>query len=160
MANNGAASSYQQASANGASPVGLVVSLYDTILRDFRRALAAIDAGNVESRVFELNHSLTVVAHLQSVLNHEAGGQAAARLASFYNVTRAMILEANVQTSREAIQKLIELYTSLRQAWQQVEQQQPAAQQLPPTATTAPNTPVAPVAASVEDSAPRGRWSA
>jgi flagellar biosynthetic protein FliS len=69
MANNSPASTYQQLAARGASPVGLVVSLYDTILRDFRRAQAALIAGDVEQRVFELNHALTVIAHLQSVLN-------------------------------------------------------------------------------------------
>ena len=59
-----AVSAYQQSTARGASPVGLVVSLYDTILRDFRRALAALDSNNVELRVFELNHALTVIAHV------------------------------------------------------------------------------------------------
>ena len=55
---------YQHASAGGASPVGNIVALYDTILRDFRRALAALTVGDVETRVYELNHALTVIAHL------------------------------------------------------------------------------------------------
>jgi len=90
MSNNSPASTYQQLAARGASPVGLVVSLYDTILRDFRRAQAALVAGNVEQRVFELNHALTVIAHLQSVLNHERGGEAAKTFDRFYEIARAM----------------------------------------------------------------------
>ncbi|HET9802453.1 MAG TPA: flagellar export chaperone FliS [Candidatus Acidoferrum sp.] len=125
MSTPGYLSAYQQNSARGASPVGLVVSLYDTILRDFRRALDAITRGNVEARVFELNHAIVVIAHLQSVLDFERGADAARRFSSFYEVTRGMILSVNVDASRESLQKLIEMYSSMRQAWQQAESQVP-----------------------------------
>ena len=81
MKDSGAISAYQQSSVRGASAVGLIVALYDTILRDFRRALEAFDAGSVEARVSELNHALTVIAHLKNVLDHEKGGEAAAHFA-------------------------------------------------------------------------------
>ena len=128
MATNHPASAYQQLAARGASPVGLVISLYDTILRDFRRAQAAIASGNVEQRVFELNHALTVIAHLQSVLNHERGGEAAKKLERFYEVTRPLILEASVRSAPGSLEKLIDMYTSLRQAWQEIEPQSLASQ--------------------------------
>ncbi len=125
MSTPGFISAYQQASAQGASPIGLVLSLYDTILRDFRRADAAMAQGNTETRVFELNHSLTVIAHLQSVLDFERGADAAKRFNSFYEVTRGMILSVNVKPKRETLHKLIEMYSSMRQAWQQAESQLP-----------------------------------
>ncbi len=168
MANNSPASIYQQLAARGASPVGLVVSLYDTILRDFRRAQAALLAGNVERRVFELNHALTVIAHLQSVLNHERGGEAAKNFDHFYQVTRAMILDANVCCTPESLQKLIDMYISLRQAWQQIEPQSATAQTVAsqpplPQSDSVPSTrPPAPVnAPSNPPQAPRGsNWNA
>jgi flagellar biosynthetic protein FliS len=116
------ASKYQQASAHGASSIGFIVSLYDTVLRDFVRAQAALESGDVEARIFELNHALTVIAHLQSILNHGQGGEAAKRFKSFYVVTRAMILEASLQPSRQALEKLIEVYGSVRQAWNEIDQ--------------------------------------
>lgn len=125
MSNPGIVSAYQQTAVQGASPIGLVLSLYDTILRDFRRAGAAMERGNAEIRVFELNHALTVIAHLQSVLDFERGTDAAKRFNSFYEVTRGMILSVNVDSSRETLQKLIEMYSSMRQAWQQAEAQLP-----------------------------------
>ncbi len=115
--------SYQRASARGATPIGQIVSLYDTILRDFLRAIAAIHAGDVETRVFELNHALLVIAHLQNVLNFERGGEAAKKFEQFYGVTRGMIVEANIQATPKPIEELIDLYGGLRQAWYQVEQQ-------------------------------------
>jgi flagellar protein FliS len=121
--------SYQQASARGATPIGQVVSLFDTILRDFLRALAALQAGDVETRVFELNHALLVIAHLQSVLDHERGGEAAKYFDRFYSVTRGMIVEANIRATPESMEALIKLYGGLRQAWYQAEQQLLANQQ-------------------------------
>jgi len=125
VSNPGIVSAYQQTSAQGASPVGLVLSLYDTIIRDFRRADAALTRGDVESRVLELNHSLVVIAHLQSVLDFERGAEAAKRFNNFYELTRGMILSVNVDASRDTLQKLIEMYSSMRQAWQQAESKIP-----------------------------------
>jgi flagellar protein FliS len=124
--------SYQQAAARGASPVGQVVALYDTILRDFLRALAALQADDVETRVFELNHALLVIGHLQSVLNFERGGDVAKQFARFYEVTRTMIVEANIRANPESLEELINLYGGLREAWYQAEQQSPVAEQLVP----------------------------
>jgi flagellar protein FliS len=126
---NNPALSYQQAAASGASPVGLIVSLYDTILRDCARALKALQDGNVEARISELNHALLVIGHLQSVLNFEQGGDAAKIFEHFYDITRGMIVQANITATRESIEKLIEMYGGMRQAWFQADNQLPPNQQ-------------------------------
>jgi flagellar protein FliS len=123
MINNDPTSSYQQASVCGASPIGQVVALYDTILRDFGRALAAVRAGDIETRVFELNHAIVVIGYLQSTVDHERGGDPAQHFERFYSVTRGLVVEANFKAKTEPIEKLIELYSGVRQAWYQVEQQ-------------------------------------
>jgi flagellar secretion chaperone FliS len=123
MANAGILSAYQQNAAQGASPMGLVVALYDTIIRDFRRAMDALDRGDVETRVNELNHALTVIAYLKSVLNHQSGGEAATRFDHFYEVARVMLLSVNVNASSETLAKLIDMFSSTRSAWHQAELQ-------------------------------------
>jgi len=143
MNEHGVAFAYQQSSARSATPIGQVVALYDTILRDFRRAGDAAESGEVEKRVFEMNHALTVIAHLQSVLDHQRGSEAAKRLQRFYEVTHALVLQANATGNRDTLNKLIELYGSLRQAWQEAEAKVPAGA-----------TPVIPAVPSVSNSAP------
>jgi len=112
---------YHQTSACGASPVGQVVALYDTILRDLHRAIAASDAGQIEKRVNAANHALVVIGELQGVLDFERGGEPARNLSNFYNIARAMIVNASVASSREKLQELIAMFTRLRAAWSQVE---------------------------------------
>jgi len=166
MNERGAAFAYQQSSARSATPVGQVVALYDTILRDFRRAGEAAQSGNVEKRVFEMNHALTVIAHLQSVLDHQRGGDAAKHLQRFYEVTNAMVLQASVSGDRDSLNKLIDLYSSLRQAWQEVEKKLPAAAgapALPAAPVASPATPVGsqPVPAKDDSAEPvRTNWRA
>jgi len=117
------AAAYRQASTRGSSPVGLVVRLYDAILEDFRRAIQAIQSRDVEARTSVLNHALQIVAELQNSLDLERGAQVARRLDGFYNVTRGLILEANVSGSREKLERLTALYNPVRQAWQQAEKE-------------------------------------
>jgi flagellar protein FliS len=121
MAYNEFADVYRQESAHGNHPVELVGKLFDTILEDFRRALNAAGSGDIEARTSCLNHALQVIAELQSVLDHERGGMVAFRLNGFYDVTRALIIEANTHGTPPYIQRLLDLYIPLRQAWKQVE---------------------------------------
>ena len=113
--------SYKQTAVQGATPIGQIIALYDTILRDLGRALEAVTARAVENRIDALNHALSVIGYLESVLDFERGGEAAPRFQVFYRVTRALIVQANVQATPESIEKLIDLYGQVRQSWYRVE---------------------------------------
>ena len=126
MTNRNVQSAYQQSSARGASPLGQVVTLYDTILRDFYRAQAAVEANDHEARTFELSHAIIVLGELQNVLDFERGGEAARRLKSFYEVSRTMILEVCVAPSEQGLKRLIEIFLPVRQAWHQISEQVPS----------------------------------
>ena len=164
MSTHDSAFAYHQSSAVGASPVGQVVALYDTILRDFHRAIAAIEAGQIEKRVNAANHALMVIGELQGVLDFERGEEVARRLNSFYDVTRPMITAACNNNSREKFQELIGMYTRIRAAWSQVERSVPAsepAQRLRvssvPQGAFSQSTPAPP---DTLGDAPRSNWSA
>lgn len=121
MNQNQIAAQYRQSSAQGAHPVGLVVRLYDAIVEDFRRAGEALQRGDVEKRTTALNHTLLIIAELESVLDHERGGQVARHLKGFYRVTRAMIVEANARSTSADIDRLMSLFLPVREAWQHAE---------------------------------------
>ena len=171
MAATDAAVMYQQVASHGRSPVGMIVSLYDTILRDFGRALTALEAGNIETRVFELNHAVTVIGHLEEALDHQRGGDAARTFQQFYNMTRAMIVAANAKADRKSITELVELFVPMREGWQQAEHKLMSdPTQDPAQRAEGPLRAAPPVAASTTRNAmpapsdelepARGRWSA
>lgn len=127
------AGQYRQSAAQGAHPVGLVARLYEAVVEDLRRALAALRAGDVEGRTRALNHALLILAELESVLDHERGGLVARHLSGFYRVTRAMIVDANIRASAAELERIVGLFLPVRAAWQQAERE--LAGGAPPLAT-------------------------
>lgn len=164
MNEHDSAFAYHQNTAIGASPVGQVVALYDTILRDLHRASAAVEAGHIEKRCNAINHALTVIGELQGVLDFERGGEAARHLNSFYNVTRAKVTHAGVTSSHDELKELIGMFTRMRAAWSKVERTVGTSEPPPefritskPTGFVSQNAPVP------SEETPRlntGRWSA
>jgi flagellar protein FliS len=128
------AAQYRQSSTQGRHPVGMVVKLYDAIIEDLRRALAAVRSGQVEPRTSALNHALLIIAELESVLDHDRGGEVARHLKGFYQVTRAMIVEENLRNKSEGLEKLIGLYLPVRQAWQEAERELASSSNVLPSA--------------------------
>jgi flagellar protein FliS len=118
--------SYREAAVRGASPVGLVVLLYEQLVEDLRRAERAMENNQVEGRTSSINHALLIVGHLQNQLNLQAGGQVARNLERFYNLLRNKLLEAQVWISKEIPKEQISLLLDLRDAWTVVEREQGA----------------------------------
>lgn len=154
---------YSQGNVRGASSLGLVVALYDTILRDLRRASDAIAQGNIEKRTFELNHTLRVIAELENVLDYERGGKAAEQLKHFYATTRGMILNASVRNSREAISQLVDIFGTVRQAWHEADDKMNGRSRGSAAGPESPHTQMsvtARMAGADWAEAPRGNWRA
>ena len=115
------ANNYLLFRARGATPVGIVVLLYDTAIESLRLAKQAAENGRIEDRVASSNHVLLVINELSRTLDHERGGQVAGNLDRFYSVARARLMEANVRSDPAIFEHLLAMFCSLREAWQRVE---------------------------------------
>ena len=113
---------YLRAAVQNASPAGLVVILFDVLIGDLERVIAAITAGDVEKRSVELKHAFLVLQQLQGSLDMENGGQAARNFSRFYGAIRSKLLEAHLKISSEIVRQQIDLLLDVRQAWQQSDQ--------------------------------------
>jgi flagellar secretion chaperone FliS len=109
--------SYREAAVRGASPVRLVILLYEQAVEDLRRALAAHSRKDVETRTREIKHALLVIGHLQSSLDKERGGQVAENLERFYSQVRTSLIEAQSKQSAALLEKQIALLMKVREAW-------------------------------------------
>ena len=71
---------YVKAAVENASSAGLVVILYDQLIKDLQGAIVAMQKNNVEERAAELKHGFLVLEQLEGSLNMENGGDAARHL--------------------------------------------------------------------------------
>lgn len=118
---------YASESAAGVSPLGLVVRLYESIVADLGRAILALRDGDIEKRSLQLEHALLLIAHLESSLDLENGGEPAHMLDKFYSLARTRILQAQIKQSGKILEEIAHDFLSIRDAWAQIEQQQASA---------------------------------
>jgi flagellar secretion chaperone FliS len=112
---------YRQQAVRTASPLGLVVLLYDAMLLSLNRAIRAMDAGDIELRVKELNHALATLDQLQRTLDFEKGGDVAANLDHLYDLYRAAILNANFTQTRGPLVQVAKELQGVRDAWREAD---------------------------------------
>lgn len=115
--------SYREAAVGGASPLRLVILLYEQAIEDLRRALASHSKGDIPGRTQGINHAILVIGHLQGTLDHDRGGKVAENLMRFYGQVRAKLVEAQCQQSATGIEQQIAHLMEVRDAWCAVEQQ-------------------------------------
>lgn len=105
----------------GASPVRLVICLYEQAIEDLRRAVIALEKGDIEARTRGINHALMVIAQLQGSLDMERGGEVAINLARFYGVVRAGLAEAQMKQSGIILEQQVSHLVLVYEAWLEVE---------------------------------------
>jgi len=113
-------STYQQHSLDGASPVDLVVALYDGIIRFSYAAISAVERGDIRGRRIAVKRALAILIHLQARLRMDIGGRPALVLSEFYASMFALILQASVGASVERFEEVIGCVRTIRDAWKQV----------------------------------------
>jgi flagellar protein FliS len=116
-----ARSSYREAAVRGASPVRLVICLYEQAIEDLRRAVIALEKGDIETRTRGINHALTVIAQLQGSLDMERGGDVARNLERFYSLVRVGLIEAQTKQSARILEQQISQLATVHEAWLEVE---------------------------------------
>jgi flagellar protein FliS len=111
--------SYRKSAIEGASPIGLVIALYDTLWGDLRRAAVAIRENDIERRCRELNHAALVLGQLESWIDLKNGGELAKNLTQLYAYLRAKMMEASIAKSAPMLEAQMELILHVRTSWQQ-----------------------------------------
>ena len=112
---------YRKTAAESASGVALLLSLYDTLAGDIRRAAAAERRNDIAVRCCEVNHAFMVIAFLEDRMSRGNGGDLAERLVRFYSNLRRHLIKAQSQRSPEMLEDLMDSVLEIREAWQQVE---------------------------------------
>jgi flagellar protein FliS len=137
--------SYRRSAIEGASTIGLMIALFDTLVGDLRRATTALRKNDIETRCRELNHATLVLGQLNEWVDLENGGESARTLNRFYAYLRAKMMEAAVTQKAELLEKQIDMILHVRSSWQKLDVglvETPAKpDETPPLQQSMPSTP-------------------
>ncbi|RYG66703.1 flagellar export chaperone FliS [bacterium] len=128
---------YRKSSVNGASPVALVVMLYDGCLRFMETGRIAMTRRELEAQNVALQKAQKIVLELMSALDMRKGGDVAKNLMALYSYVLGELVGANLEDKPERIENAIRTMSELRQGWSEIEAQQ---------RTAAPDSGYAPIA--------------
>ena len=140
---------YRENAVRGATPIELVVILFDAAIDDMRRAVSAIQTSDIEERAAAVRHAMLILQQLQGTLDFEKGGQVARQFEQFYNLVRAKLLESQLRNSPELMQQQIRFMSEVRDCWAEAEKQ---LKPKPPCRR--------PGAQRLEDGGPTAEWNA
>ncbi|UTH76714.1 flagellar export chaperone FliS [Chromobacterium sp. IIBBL 290-4] len=112
----------------GASPVGIVVMLYEGAIKAVSSAGLAIDAGHFEEKARMITKAVDILEGLRIALDLDVGSDAAVNLNDLYVYMKLRLAKASLKNDKEILQEVRELLETILPAWQQVDRPQAAAQ--------------------------------
>ena len=127
------AHAYRQFSVQGATPLGLVVMLYDGAIAAMQRAVTAIEAHDIQKKCDHLKRAMAIIVQLEGTLNMQLGGEVAQTLKALYVYARGQAVKANIENSPEILRALIEKLSTVRAAWYQADHRPSTSPPAPPS---------------------------
>lgn len=117
-----AVSQYRSARVNTASPVGIVVHLYDGAVRFLREAIEAQEREDFAQRGTRLGRAHAVVSELLATLDHDHAPELCDQLAGLYDFVIERIGRAAAENDARLVEPAVDVLITLRGAWAEIAQ--------------------------------------
>ncbi|MFL6415674.1 MAG: flagellar export chaperone FliS [Bryobacteraceae bacterium] len=110
---------YAQSSLLEASPLQLVIALYEGAVTATEQAKAALALGEDMSRSRSITKAVSILAELMCSLDHEKGGDISANLKRLYSYMQQRLLLAHATKSAGPMDEVLGLLATLLDSWRQ-----------------------------------------
>ena len=117
---------YQDMQVSTSSPEQILLMLYDGAVKFTRMAMDRLENGDVAGKGLYIGKAQAIVAELMNTLDHEVGGEMAARLEQLYIYLIDEYVAANRGNALRSLENALGILTTLRDAWAEaVEREKP-----------------------------------
>ncbi|WP_024303384.1 flagellar export chaperone FliS [Pseudogulbenkiania sp. MAI-1] len=110
-----------------ASPVQLVLVLFDGLLEELARARGHMEGQRFEQKGDSIGKCINILNGLSSALDFESGGEVVTDLARLYDYCAFRLYQASVELDVAALDEIIGLLGTLKGGWMGVRDQHEAA---------------------------------
>ncbi len=133
-----AAEVYQTQQILTASPARLVATLYQAAITSLRRAIQAIEDGDVEGRWRANKRAIEIIDHLAMTLDTEQGGEIAANLERLYSFIIRRLAHVDLHNDPTPAREAIGLIEPLLRSWCELDKRLIAGELAAPAGHAAP----------------------
>ncbi len=112
--------SYKKLQVDTASPIALVIMLYDRAIALLNKAKGEISEKQYEAKGFTLDKVSEIVFELLTTLDKDKGGEIATSLADLYHFILREITKANSELNTESLDNAIKILSELRESWDSI----------------------------------------
>lgn len=124
MNRNLASQQYQKVGLNSAlanaTPHQQVLMLMNGALERIATAKGAIERNDTELRGTSLSKAISIVGGLQASLADTEGNEIAQNLDNLYTYMAETLMKANVESSEEKLDEVMQLMLEIKAAWEQI----------------------------------------
>ncbi len=108
---------YRKSQVETASPIDLVIMLYDRAIVLLDKAINEISEKKYEEKNTSLMKATDIVFELLSILDNDKGGEIAASLSRLYNFVIRAITNANMSLDTKELENAKRILSELRESW-------------------------------------------
>jgi flagellar protein FliS len=112
--------SYKKLQVETASPIGLVVMLYDRAIVLLNKAKKEINEKQYEAKGHTLDKASDIILELLTTLDKDKGGEIASSLTNLYNFILREITDANSSLKTKHLDNACKILSELRESWESV----------------------------------------
>ena len=112
--------SYKKLQVDTASPIGLVIMLYDRAIVLLSKAKDEIAEKQYEAKGHSLDKASDIILELITTLDKDKGGEMASSLANLYNFVLREINNANIKLNTKSLDNAIKILSELRESWESI----------------------------------------
>ncbi len=109
---------YQQTGVTTSNPMKLVLMLYDGAINFLKDSIEYVAKRDIKNKNISMTRARDIIEELNNSLNTAVGGEFALHLRRLYFFMNRHLLQANLKNNPQAIREVIQLLSSLREAWQ------------------------------------------
>jgi len=94
--------------------------LYDGAIKALRKAISAIEDGNIPAKGEQIGKATDIIIELNSVLDMDAGGEIATDLRRLYEFMISHLTQAHIKNDQKMIGEVITLLEDINQSWRAI----------------------------------------
>jgi flagellar secretion chaperone FliS len=111
------ANEYRKGAVNGASPLQLVIMLYDGALRFMAATKHAMAQKDYDAQNVNSQKAQRIIMELMGCLDMQQGAEIAQNLLAIYTFVLNTLVEANIKDDPKSIDACAKILSDLRESW-------------------------------------------